>query len=158
MHFCERDAALERGGLARAAAVQRAADDRAFHWMPVEPSDGREIFRDRFAAALPSFANAFVAGELGAVQSRHHEAAIAEGAALAEHAGADLGPRRRNDEALRQRPIRAEVGGRLVLLVDDAHRHDHESRTDVRRGAVQEIEVVLTHEEICRIDWVRCRI
>src|SRR5207244_1849294 len=98
VHFGEGDAALERGGLSGAAAVERAADDRTFHRMPVEPADDREIFRDRFAAALPSFANAFVAGELGAVQSRHHEAAIAEGAALAEHAGADLGPRRRNDE------------------------------------------------------------
>ncbi len=59
------------------------------------------------------------------------------------NAGADLEPRRRDDDRVDERPLDAVVDRRLVALVDDADRHQQHAGPDVERARQQEVDIGL---------------
>ena len=69
-------------------------------------------------------------------------------AELAEHTGADLEPRSRDDDRIDERPFDAVVGGRLVPLVDDADRHEQHAGAHVEAARQQEVEICLLQLEL----------
>src|SRR4029079_2554723 len=74
----------------------------------------------------------------------HPIRAIPEAAAdFAEHARAVFKPGGRDDEGVDEGTLDALKRGRLVTLVDDAHRHQQHPRPHVERTGHQEIDVRL---------------
>src|SRR5207244_10123572 len=99
----------------------------AFERTPVEPADHRQILRGRTRAALLPFVHSVLGREAAALQAGDDVAAIGEVADVAEDARADLAPCGRQNAVLDLRTVRAEVRGRLVLLVDQSHRPQPQS-------------------------------
>src|SRR5207302_10500943 len=91
--------------------------------------------------ALPPFTDSLLTGELAAAQAGGEIAAVRPAAGLAEDAGAELAPRRGDDDRLRQGATRGEVRRRLVHLVDQADRHEHEAGAHVRLRTEQIVEI-----------------
>src|SRR5215831_10766911 len=98
--------------------------------MPVQARGEAELVGDGLVPVLPSAADASVplGVEARRIETVHQKEAVVQvGGQLAVEADADLVPGGRDEAArvLQGGAIRAEEGGRLVELVDEAHRKEH---------------------------------
>ena len=86
-------------------------------------SGERSIADVGLAALLDTAAQSLVGGELRGVERRHHVRAVRERRAdAAVDAGADIEPRRGDDDGVDERALDAVEDRRLVPLVDDPDR------------------------------------
>ena len=131
------------------AAPAAQADGQPGHARELDAAGERDIPDVGLAALLNAAAQSFVGGELGRVERRHHVAAIRERRSdAAVHAGADVEPRRRNDDGVDERPLDAVEDRRLVTLVDDADRHQQHAGAQVERRLDQDVDVGLLELEL----------
>ena len=98
---------------------------------------------------LLAFANALFRAELRGVERRHDVDAVTPSAShFAVNAGTNVEPRGGNDHGVDERTLDAVEHGRLVPLVDDAHRHEQHAGAHVERASDQEIEIRLLDLEL----------
>ena len=102
-----------------------------------------------FGPVLLPFAKALLGVELGGIERGQDVGAIAPSAAdFPVHARPDLEPCRRNHDRIHERALDAVKDGRLVPLVDDAHRHEHHAGPHVEGARDEEIEIRLFELEL----------
>ena len=102
----------------------------------LEPSRHRGAVDGDVAPVAAAARERRLRGEAGAVQPADDVQLEAKGAAdIAEDAGAELAPDRRDDEPVRERAIDAQVRRERVRLIDDAERQQQQSQRARRTRA-----------------------
>ena len=153
MHVPEREQRVGQLHVVEAVAVRveallltgvpeepRSADQELGDRVPVQPTGEREILGERLAALLPTLADA------ARLESLRVHAGDRVGLVLdligdpPEQSGTDLAPSRRQDQALDVGAMRAVVERRLVDLVQEADRDQHEPGARVHLVLDQEVE------------------
>ncbi len=146
VHVVERDRAVDRlavdhAPLARVAAVERDAGQQARDAREIEAQRHREVLGQGFRSGLAAASDPGRRGEALAVEAVQQVGLVAEESEPPVHADARFAPRRGHDHAVHARALDAQVGGRLVDLVDDPDRHQDQSGPDVRVVIEEEVEV-----------------
>ena len=150
MNVEERRAAREgfagrrRPALIGVSGKEGRAEEGPGNGCPVQAPGHRPVLGGRFGAFLRALADAL--GRVAfRIQTVDGVEAIGEGPRTPVEAGAELSPGRRDEPLFDVRPQSAQERGRLVQLVDEAHRNEHEAGPRSQRPGEEIIEVGELH-------------